>query len=486
MKIYFSEFFGIDHNIVEKYGALDISLVADMPVFIDPFSLFASEKKEYNDLHEGIVNYLRYLRDIADKPISKIPGVIKELFAFPEFPYTYMGFCESGSSGHGLGFRFGKTLRDNISEILGSFEAGQVSETSHLEKLCIISKGVGVDCISDFTTNLIKDFLLRYTQTFALKYLKERQRAEFHINHACFDFKKRSWKRDSYILPKWRDNYVVLVPKDILTKDDTWINKEGLVHDLRCIPDFIGNEELKGRFMVLLHDILDEKRKYTVAQKNEKIIQFCKEYPEAIDWYIKKQEGRKEEARAHIGVGIDAVNSCLYDFQLLARRSLEDKGFYGLPKTSLDEVLAKARLFQHAIEDCDVYKVFYDKTGKRISEKMVQLMFKLVWLDSDWDVNAEVNNGCGPADFVVSFGAKDKCIVEVKLASNTHLERNLCNQLDVYKGANSTKHGIYIIVFTDDKEEKRMNDILTRLGLITSPYIIGIDARPNKISASLR
>ena len=57
---------------------------------------------------------------------------------------------------------------------------------------------------------------------------------------------------------------------------------------------------------------------------------------------------------------------------------------------------------------------------------------------------------------------------------------------DPMEGSNSTKHGIYIIVFTDDKEEKRMNDILTRLGLITSPYIIRIDARPNKISASLR
>ena len=484
MKVYFSDFFGIEHSVVEGYGALDVSLIADMPVFIDPFCLFASDKKEYNHLHQRIIEYLRFLRDMSENPTSRLAGVIKHFFAFPEFPYTYMGFCSIGSSGHGLGMRFANALRNNLSGILGSFGTEQVSEASHLEKLCVICEGVGVDCISDFTTNLIKDFLLEYTQEFSEKCLRRDQCDWFTVQHAWFDFAKHDWRSGEYLLPKWKGHYVVLVPKDILTKDDTWINKKDLVHDLRRIPDSIGNEELKGKFIALLNDILDEKKKYTTEQKDLKIIQFCKEYPEAIDWYIKGKETRKDEAREKSAIGVATVTRCLFDEPRLLRKQLTDDGFYSLPMTSLDEVLEKARFFKHAIESRDVYRIFYDKEGRHISEKMVQLVFRLVWVDSEWDINPEPNSGRGPADFVVSLGANDKCVVEIKLASNSHLEKNLRNQLDIYKSANATSHGVFIIVYTSDKEEQRMDAILTKLGLNNSPYIVTIDARPNKVSAS--
>ena len=42
--VYFSDIFGIDEQILEKYGAFNISLVNDLPLFIDPFLLYASKK----------------------------------------------------------------------------------------------------------------------------------------------------------------------------------------------------------------------------------------------------------------------------------------------------------------------------------------------------------------------------------------------------------------------------------------------------------
>jgi hypothetical protein len=48
-----------------------------------------------------------------------------------------------------------------------------------------------------------------------------------------------------------------------------------------------------------------------------------------------------------------------------------------------------------------------------------------VWCGTEFDVNREVNNGRGPVDFKVSFGADDKSLIEVKLASNSSLKRNL-------------------------------------------------------------
>ena len=44
LKIYFSDFFDVDEDIIESYGAVNISLINDMPLFVDPFLLFNSEK----------------------------------------------------------------------------------------------------------------------------------------------------------------------------------------------------------------------------------------------------------------------------------------------------------------------------------------------------------------------------------------------------------------------------------------------------------
>lgn len=37
LKIYFSDFFNVDEDIIESYGAVNISLINDMPLFVDPF-----------------------------------------------------------------------------------------------------------------------------------------------------------------------------------------------------------------------------------------------------------------------------------------------------------------------------------------------------------------------------------------------------------------------------------------------------------------
>ena len=43
--IYFSDYFRIDPQEIEEHGALDVSLINDLPLFIDPFLLFNSERR---------------------------------------------------------------------------------------------------------------------------------------------------------------------------------------------------------------------------------------------------------------------------------------------------------------------------------------------------------------------------------------------------------------------------------------------------------
>ena len=70
------------------------------------------------------------------------------------------------------------------------------------------------------------------------------------------------------------------------------------------------------------------------------------------------------------------------------------------------------------------------------------MIYRLTWYSSPYDVNREVNNGRGPVDYAISYGAKNKALVEFKLASNSKLKMNLQNQTKVYESASNTKKSI--------------------------------------------
>jgi hypothetical protein len=48
MQVHFSDFFEVDPDILERYGAFNVSLINDLPLFIDPFLLF-NRKKAQNE-----------------------------------------------------------------------------------------------------------------------------------------------------------------------------------------------------------------------------------------------------------------------------------------------------------------------------------------------------------------------------------------------------------------------------------------------------
>ena len=76
MKIYFSDFFNISKTVIEEYGAFNISLRNDLPLFVDPFLLFYSKKEEYKALHDGIIKYLVFLKEKSKLENSKLYSLI--------------------------------------------------------------------------------------------------------------------------------------------------------------------------------------------------------------------------------------------------------------------------------------------------------------------------------------------------------------------------------------------------------------------------
>ena len=86
-QLLFNEYFEIDQKVVDRYGALNICVEADLPLFVDPFLLFSSENPEYQALHDKIVGHLIFLRELA----SNNPSIGPSLFKFPEVPQNWLG-----------------------------------------------------------------------------------------------------------------------------------------------------------------------------------------------------------------------------------------------------------------------------------------------------------------------------------------------------------------------------------------------------------
>ena len=89
MNTHFSDLFGIDPRILKRHGAFDVSLITDLPLFVDPFLLFNSSKPTYEQLHEQIIEYLLFLRDrAAEEELD--PGLIDAWYRFKEVRQNWM------------------------------------------------------------------------------------------------------------------------------------------------------------------------------------------------------------------------------------------------------------------------------------------------------------------------------------------------------------------------------------------------------------
>ena len=151
--VYFSDFFDVDEAIIETYGAFNVSLINDLPVFIDPFLLFGSDKPEYKLYHQEMLKYLSFLKAKSEEGALN-DGQIKAWYQFPEVTQNWLGYSIVGNSGRGLGTMFGKAFSSNISKVFSDLGNEEITASSHLEKAALFEIGVGKDNVSDFTCNL--------------------------------------------------------------------------------------------------------------------------------------------------------------------------------------------------------------------------------------------------------------------------------------------------------------------------------------------
>jgi len=483
MKVYFSDWFGVDPDVLDKYGAFNVSLINDLPLFIDPFLLFTSEKEEYQQLHDDIIKYLSFLRDQSVGG-NVNDGLLKAWYMFPEVKQLWLGFSQTGNSGSGLGIDFARALNSNLNVIFTNFGNEKITKGSHVEKVCLVREGVGRDNISDFTANLIKEFLLDYTQEFAKLHIAEEHRKTVTVNNVRFDYVRRYWCPKAYDLPHADGDFVLLAPRDILTKDETWINRHDLMDRFESIANSSEDVQLRSQVSEYLERALSKRAKQ--EERRSAYDALLKKYPQLIEWYIKYKEDTGGQAKAISNEKVAASEQFyITQFGKLISQLEEETDFYKRGIDTFQECKDRIIFLKSEIENNGAYRMFYHD-GKPIQrESDLQIMYRLTWFATPSDFNSEVNNGRGPVDFKVSRGSKDKTLVEFKLAKNSRLRQNLEKQVKIYEDANQTRNSLKVIFFFSDEEKKKVLRILKELKLEDDDTIIQIDCRPdNKPSAS--
>jgi len=215
--------------------------------------------------------------------------------------------------------------------------------------------------------------------------------------------------------------------------------------------------------------------------------QTFEKYPQMIEQYIKGREDTGDQAEKASRKKVRQTEEFYIEqVRVLVQALRMYSGFYDTQGKTYADARQRVTFLKDVIENKDGYRIFW-RDGQPIrKEEDLQILYRLTWFGAQSDINREVNNGRGPADFVASCGSADKTLVEFKLASNSKLEQNLQKQVEIYKKASNAQRALKVIVYFNDAELQKVDMILKRLGLIGDGDIALIDARSdNKPSASI-
>ena len=106
--------------------------------------------------------------------------------------------------------------------------------------------------------------------------------------------------------------------------------------------------------------------------------------------------------------------------------------------------------YKYTIENQGLWKSLYDSNGAPHHEPYAQRLFFAVARSfckaNDLAIIPEANSGGGPVDFLFSCGFNAKIVVELKLSTNNKLKHGYTKQLEVYKAAEETREGIFVIL----------------------------------------
>lgn len=159
-----SDHFDFDEALLAKAGTLNPTLNIDTRLFVDPLLLSYSGHHEmrvearstYETHFTAVIKLLRASRAVDDVGWRNA----QRLLSFPEIKGTCLGYGAQSVSGSGSGSEMPASLIRTAKEIV---DLG-VDDPDLFIAMALFEEGFGPDRISDMTTNVILQDLLRFNE----------------------------------------------------------------------------------------------------------------------------------------------------------------------------------------------------------------------------------------------------------------------------------------------------------------------------------
>lgn len=469
-----SSYFKIPPSTLEQLDVVDVLLESDTLLFIDPMLLPESKHtemkidadKKYIETFTNIIKLIKASRVQNDTDVAW--KTAKKLFSFSEIGWTCLGYGSS-AKGSGFGPHLVNTTMNTAYQIINM----NIDDPDLFMVMSLFEEGIGADRISDMTTNIIFDSLVKFTN---------RVNEELQIPTKEFTFKSNKYTTPHNPLTK---KPLILVPRDI-------------VRDLPISTDWGGavstmkeNTDLRDRINTNIGKLLASMTQKEKAEAKRRALE-KREYFEDLLELIKEIEKAPYDFKAD-------KNGELFWLRLAS--TIDKKYPFNLSKFNkkltldevellVDEILAQ---FKDLIENKGLWKEMWADDKKPRKEKAAQrLLFAVAHSyckANNLDISPEADSGNGPVDFKVSQGFEQKVLVEVKLSSNGKLLHGYEKQLEIYKSGDDTDRAFFVIVDIGYIGEKYQKVQQARIAAVNegmrASKIIHIDAQ-QKESASIR
>jgi hypothetical protein len=306
--------------------------IGDLPLCVDPFLLYKSRDPEMRALHKRIVGHFAGGVDAIN---AGNLAEAKRILDFPEAPEIGFGYSARNKRGSGVGTILQTLLVDSLAISPAIMARG----IRHVEEMQLISPGIGPDRIGDIASNILKEYLIEYTQRQCAIHSIPMAR-QVPISHV-YDAGDGTWHDGYFELPVNPSDGlpILLVPRRIV-RQLPWINYENFA---------------KTEFRAYLS--AKRSQRQDGASSKAEVTATTRVEVSLIDNYVKQREAHASEAQP--------VLPPLHDSSKETGRSL----LHRLQQTSTGQAFAIA--YQQVVLDVLTYVFCPDLIDGKMEERTI-------------------------------------------------------------------------------------------------------------------
>lgn len=197
---------GVGQDILEF---IDIDISGDDPLFIDPRALRTLSTPWTDECVTLVQDFFRtVITAIRAGGTARARVLLRQLREPNE---THLGLSRGRARGRALGPQSSRDVADALVES----EAIKSGLLEDLEETILMIEGIGSDLISDMTTNVIREPLIRFTQAQARRWGIAMRRVD---SGPLWDPEAHDWIQRFEELPVVKGSRLLFVPKAIVRK----------------------------------------------------------------------------------------------------------------------------------------------------------------------------------------------------------------------------------------------------------------------------